>query len=346
MPIFLADPLSDHHLGSWLHCFAKNFYFCLSKYADMAGRGKKTTKKTLVKNPGFRRNKDASSDSENDQAPGRAGDDIYRDEVLELHDQLEQGELLDDSDSDAQDADGAANRDVAANRRVIPPGHDNGAVNRELLDLVASLQAKQAEMAARMNEMKGQLDKEEAPYVWKKEGLRLQHNLAHSSVAKLTNAIAAMDLQHHDRARENVKATIDLQTQRMKELKIADTSEAGWETVNAYKANPIAENSDDDKRLQRAEKVGKERMEAKARKSRFGGGRGRFNRRPYWNHRDDNDRDYPYSNTGSMKSQDSQQKNGYTPNPRRQNSNLCFYCGQPGHWQNECPNKPQPKKED
>ena len=306
----------------------------------MAGRGKETTTKNLVKNPGFHRNRDASSDSENEQAPGRAGDDIHRDEVLELHDQLEQGELLDDSDSNVQDAGGAANR------RVVAPDNDNDAVNRELLDLVASLQAKQAEMVACMNEMKGQLDKEEAPYVWKKEGLRLQRNLAYSSVAKLTNAIAAMDLQNHERARENVKATIDIQMQRMKELKIADTSEAGWETVNAYKANPIAENSDDDKRLQRAEKVGKESMEAKAKKSRFGGGRGRFYRRPYWNNRDDSDRDFPYRNTGSMKSQDSQQKNGYTPNPRRQNSNLCFFCGQLSHWQNECPNKPQPKKED
>ena len=52
-------------------------------------------------------------------------------------------------------------------------------------------------------------------------------------------------------------------------------SESGWETVNAYKANPIAEDSDDDKRLQRAERVAKDRVTAKAKKSKFGG-RGHF----------------------------------------------------------------------
>ena len=63
----------------------------------MVGRGKKTTRKNLVKNPGFRREHDSSSESEN-EAPlaGGATDDIHRDEVLDLHDQLEQGELLED----------------------------------------------------------------------------------------------------------------------------------------------------------------------------------------------------------------------------------------------------------
>ena len=314
----------------------------------MAGRGKKTNKRNLVKNPQFTRNRGSSSESDHDdQQPGGAagGDDIHRDEVLELHDQLEQGELLDDSDSDQQDA-----RDV---RNVRVQGRNNplqNAPNRELLDLIASLQATQTEMAERMKEMNGQLEREVAPYVWKKEGLRRQYAIAEATVAKITRAIAAMDLNHHDRARTGMVAALEVQKGRMKELKIADTSESGWESVNAYKANPIAEDSDDDKRLQRAEPVAKDRVAAKAKKSGFGG-RGWFFRRPYWNNhdynREDSDREYPYRGNGSMKSQDNHQKNGYTPgNKRQQNSNLCFYCGQTGHWQNDCPNKPDAKKED
>ena len=257
---------------------------------------------------------------------------------MDLHDQLEQGELLEDSDSDVPDQD--------ARRNVVAGDRANDGLNKDLLDLVASLQAKQADMAARMQEMSGQLERDVAPYVWKKEGLRLQNDIAASAVAKLNNALAAMDLNNTERARENVKSASDILNKRMKELRIADTSEAGWETVNAYKANPIAEDSDDDKRLQRAKKVAKERMAAKARKSKFNG-RGRFYRRPYWNRFDsEQQRDFPYRSSGSMRSQDQQQRHGYVPNCRQQNSNLCFYCGQTGHWQNECPNKGEPKKED
>ena len=74
--------------------------------------------------------------------PGGATDDIHRDEVLDLHDQLEQGELLEDSDSDVPERD--------ARRNVLAVERANDGLNKDLLDLVASLQAKQADMAARM----------------------------------------------------------------------------------------------------------------------------------------------------------------------------------------------------
>ena len=248
----------------------------------MVGRGKKTNRKTLVKNPGFRREHDSSSESDQ-EAPLACGatDNIHRDEVLDLHDQLEQGKLLEDSDSDVPVRD--------ANRNVVVGDRANEGLNKDLLDLVASLQAKQADMAARMQEMSGQLERDVPPYVWKKEGLRLQNDIAASAVSKLNNALATLDLNNSERARENVKSAADILNKRMKELRTA-----GWETVNAYKANPIAEDSDNDKRLQRAEKVAKERMAAKARKSKFNG-RGRFYRRPYWNRfESEQQRDFPY----------------------------------------------------
>ena len=278
----------------------------------MPGRGKKTNKRGLVKNLGFRRDRGSSSESEQDgPAPDHVVGDVHQDEVLELHDQLEQGELIEESDSDGQ----------------VPLARGIQRVNGA--------------------QAQGQLEKEVAPYIWKKEGLRLQNDIAVSAVNKLDNALTALDLQHYNRVRYNINAAVAILKKRMKELRIADTSESGWETVNAYKANPIAEDSDDDKRLQRAEKVAKECVAAKTRKSKFGG-RGHFYRRGYWNCDDsDNQRYFPYRNNGSGKSQDQQQRNGYVPNHRRrQNFNLCFYCGQTGHWQNECPNKGEPKKED
>ena len=286
------------------------FLLC-NKFLNMPGRGKKTTKRGLVKNPSFRRERGSSSESEPEMpAPARADEDVHNDEILDLHDQLEQGELIDESDSKGEVPLARGVQRVigaqAPGAQVVTCDENTG-LNRELLDLVASLQSQQSEMAARMKEMSGQLEKEVAPYVWKKEGLRLQNEIAASALSKLENALAAFELQHFNRVRVNINASASILCKRMKELRIADTSESGWETVNAYKANPIAGDSDDDKHLQREEKVAKERVAAKARKSKFNG-RGRFYRRPYWNRDNaDNQHDFPYRNNGSGKSQDQQQ---------------------------------------
>ena len=51
-----------------------------------------------------------------------------------------------------------------------------------------------------------------------------------------------------------VHSTIDSLKSRNKLIKLADNSEAGWDLVAEYKANENAANSDDDKRIRRAEK--------------------------------------------------------------------------------------------
>ena len=41
----------------------------------------------------------------------------------------------------------------------------------------------------------------------------------------------------------------------MKLIKLADTSDHGWQTVAEYMTNELADNSDDEKRIERAEKI-------------------------------------------------------------------------------------------
>ena len=68
----------------------------------------------------------------------------------------------------------------------------------------------------------------------------------------------------------------ELLRHRQKVIKLADQSEHGWRTVAEYETNPIASDSEDEKRIYRAE--------ARAsRKSRFdrGGKRGRWRGHPY-----------------------------------------------------------------
>ena len=63
---------------------------------------------------------------------------------------------------------------------------------------------------------------------------------------------------HSNGKRSRVKAALDSGTEvvskRIKEIKMADKSDFGWSTVNAYLLDELASNSDDKKRMYRAKR--------------------------------------------------------------------------------------------
>ena len=218
---------------------------------------------------------------------------------------LEQGELIPDSD------DG----DVPA-----PAG--------EVKDLITSLQSTQKELTERIVELLTQVDAANSGLSWKKEGLKKQFDIAQSIVTKCQKAMSALRLQDGAAAKKQLQLGIDILSERMKELRIADSSDAGWETVNVYRSHPVADDSDDDRRIRKAEKLAKEKMQAKSRRNKPNR---RFNpyRRPYFANDSFQPRSFPYRSFGSARSQDNAQRNTYVPDRRRSgNSNLCFFCGQ------------------
>lgn len=102
--------------------------------------------------------------------------------------------------------------------------------------------------------------------------------------------------------------------QRQKLIKMADASELGWRVVNEYVSNPLASDSEDEKRIFKAEARANRKYKAektrKARRSRV---------TPYWRQQ-------------SSKMSVEQQANAVTPQPTRRPPGLCFACGKPGHW--------------
>ena len=92
--------------------------------------------------------------------------------------------------------------------------------------------------------------KTEDVYEWKKEGLKMQNEIGQSAIELLN-----LDLNNLDQTQELVQAVKTLLKQRCKEPRIADNSEAGWETVNGYNTHPVADDSDDAKRILKAEKL-------------------------------------------------------------------------------------------
>ena len=109
----------------------------------------------------------------------------------------------------------------------------------------------------------------------------------------------------------------DLLKNRQKIIELADQSEHGWRTVAEYETDPIASNSDDERRIYRAESP---RASRKSR-SDADGRRGRCRGHPYQRaplHR----RAAETTSGGSKQTQAQQNKR----------PGLCFCCSMPGHW--------------
>ena len=129
---------------------------------------------------------------------------------------------------------------------------------------------------------------------------------------------------------------------RIKLLRIADSSQYGWATVQEYENNPVAHDEEDDRKLKRAEKSAQERLAQKNadRKSR------QFRFSKYHNNRDD--REEPtssYKAYGGFKSQHPYRSSTVVgeklPPKRNINNDVCFSCGSRGHWANHCPERKQ-----
>ena len=100
-------------------------------------------------------------------------------------------------------------------------------------------------------------------------------------------------------------------------IKLADSSELGWRVSNEYERIPIASDSEDEKRMYKAEARANRKM--KSEKSRRSS-RGR--NKPYWGRRQ------PEATVTSGQT---------TRAPENRRHGLCFNCSLPGHWAKECP---------
>lgn len=112
----------------------------------------------------------------------------------------------------------------------------------------------------------------------------------------------------------------DLLKHRQKIIKLADQSEHGWKMVTEYEANPVASDSDDEKRIYKAEA----RASRKARSER-GVRRGRW-------------RGYPYRRGfGGRRMNETIPSTSQPQSQPTKRQGICFACHGEGHWKFECP---------
>jgi hypothetical protein len=117
---------------------------------------------------------------------------------------------------------------------------------------------------------------------------------------------------------------------RQKLIKLADSSELGWGLVAEYETNELADDSDDEKRIQRSEFRAKNKAKDRLKKRS-----NRFSARPT-----------PYPSAAQSGFQRDMQRPQYSSGFRQQGfaistatgrrPGLCFACFKPGHWRAEC----------
>ena len=110
---------------------------------------------------------------------------------------------------------------------------------------------------------------------------------------------------------------------RQKLIRIADDSEMGWRTVKEYDINPLVEDSDDEKRLLRAES----RANRKAKQQKMKKSQRRFT--PYGR----------WSSTAVSTPPAHVREQSMFSDSRR--PGLCFFCRKSGHWKKDCPELPR-----
>lgn len=176
--------------------------------------------------------------------------------------------------------------------------------------------------------------KSDKGFAWKKEGTKIQFNFNEKIEDDIKQALWGMEHDRAPYASEVLNEALEKIKQRNKLIKLADSSENGWETARQYEVNPIASDSEDEKKIYRAEARAAKKRKAKRSvnvsrgKYARGGGSSQFN---------NNASQFPHVFGGIASSSSTGQAGGSTRQLFRANRGACFGCGDFSHYRRDCP---------
>lgn len=151
-----------------------------------------------------------------------------------------------------------------------------------------------------------------------------------------------------DKAKEAVKEGTELLQKRQKLIKLADRSEYGWDLVKEYESDELAADSDDEKKILKAEKAAEKRLAKKKAVAASARG-GSKNRYAVQKSDDWRSTGLRAGGAGPQQSWPTAFKSNFSPgvsNSSTMSNGLrragpCHNCGEFGHWKNACRN-PKP----
>ena len=104
-------------------------------------------------------------------------------------------------------------------------------------------------------------------YKFLKSGNEEQHKHNVKVLSKIQEANKSIKEQKTEEARLKIAEDVEIIKHREKLIRLADSSEAGWRAVDEYVKNPIASDSEDEKKISKAQTRAERKVqEVKAKK--------------------------------------------------------------------------------
>ena len=151
---------------------------------------------------------------------------------------------------------------------------------------------------------------------------KIQDTLEETKAAAEANAL--------DKVKDSLQKGEDLLKEHQKHILLADKSEYGWSTVKEYEKSEIADDSDDEKKMFKAEARAKAHLKQSASRSRTAAS-------GFAARKDSVVQDSAPSRSGERNSLGLKQIPTVEAQSRtRIRPGNCFQCGKPGHWRAQC----------
>ena len=157
---------------------------------------------------------------------------------------------------------------------------------------------------------------------------KLQDTLDETKTAVQANAM--------DKVKDSLQKGENLLKERQKHILLADKSEYGWSTVQEYKKSEIADDSDDEKKMYKAEARAKAHLKQSVTRSRTAAS-------GFAARRDTAAQQSSLKQTGERNSALRQIPTVDLQGRNRVRPGNCFQRGKPGHWRAQCPTQFQSK---
>ena len=172
--------------------------------------------------------------------------------------------------------------------------------------------------------------KQKREHEFKSKGNKIRYEVNEDVLEKIEEGIKAIDNKEFEDAKKELNSGKELLLKQQKLIKMADREENGWEVVKHYLSDDLADDSSDEKSINRA------RREALATINRRRKRKEQFRNAPHRAKR----YDFRTGGTG-RKSWGSERNEGAAYEGKsyfdRKRGTVCYRCGKEGHMQLACP---------